>query len=195
MAGFEKVELVKTMYSLEAFPDDLPHIAFVGRSNVGKSSLLNALFNRRLAYTSSKPGKTRSINFYRVENASYFVDLPGYGYTKASKLEKVAWAKLVEGYIAKAKALGHVFVLIDSRHPSQKMDLLLMEWLGSFRVAKSIVLTKIDKLKRSQRAKMMNDHKTVLARFGEFLFFPVSAVSREGIHELERFIRFLMRAR
>lgn len=195
MAGFTKVELVKTMYTLEDFPEDLPHIAFLGRSNVGKSSLLNALFNRRLAHTSSKPGKTRSVNFYRVEGFAYFVDLPGYGYTRVSKRERRAWAKLVEGYLNSSRALEHIFILIDARHPSQTMDILLMEWLSGFTMAKSIVLTKVDKVKRSQRTRLLNEHKNVLSRFGEFLYFPVSAVTREGLHDLEEFIRFLVRSR
>ena len=130
-----------------------PEIAFVGRSNVGKSSLINTLMNRKaLARVSQNPGKTRTINFYNIENALYFVDLPGYGYAKAPKHEKEKWGKMIENYLKNREQLRCIIQLIDIRHPVSPLDLQMREWLAYYGFEMVFVLTKLDKLKRSQIA-------------------------------------------
>lgn len=127
---------------------DKPEYAFIGRSNVGKSSLINMLTNKKtLAKISGKPGKTRLINHFLVDQEWYLVDLPGYGYAKVPKAERLKWEKMLRNYILKRENLYCLFVLIDSRHPAQKVDLEFMEWLGVSQIPFSIVFTKSDKLK------------------------------------------------
>lgn len=132
--------------------DGLPQIAFSGRSNVGKSSLINALLNRRkLALTSSTPGKTRLLNFYLINESFYFVDLPGYGFAKVSHTEREAWRTLVESYLANNTALAGVVALIDSRIGPTELDLQLLEWLLNLHLPAIVVATKADKLSRQQQ--------------------------------------------
>ncbi|MCK3682894.1 ribosome biogenesis GTP-binding protein YihA/YsxC [Maribellus sp. YY47] len=127
---------------------DRPEYAFIGRSNVGKSSLINMLTNKKtLAKTSGKPGKTRLINHFLIDKEWYLVDLPGYGYAQVPKAERLKWEKMLRNYILKRENLYCLFVLIDSRHPAQKVDLDFMEWLGVSQIPFSIVFTKSDKLK------------------------------------------------
>ena len=128
---------------------DLPEYAFIGRSNVGKSSLINMLTNnKKLAKTSSKPGKTRLINHFLIDSSWYLVDLPGYGYAKASKSEKKNFQKLITDYFINRKQLISAFILVDVRHEAQKIDVEFMRWLTINKIAFSIVFTKIDKLKQ-----------------------------------------------
>jgi GTP-binding protein len=147
----KSAEYVKSMVNLADLPQHhFPEIAFAGRSNVGKSSVLNKLANiRNLAKISSTPGKTREINFFLINNNLHFVDLPGYGYAKVSKSIKESWGKLVEEYLKKSENLKGVVLLLDARHQPFEADLQLLEWLDFYQREKLVVLTKIDKLSRS----------------------------------------------
>ena len=130
----------------------LPEIAFVGRSNVGKSSLLNVLVNRRaIARTSSQPGKTQTINFYRVEDQLYFTDLPGYGYANVSLEIKQKWGKMIEKYLKSSKQLQQIFLLLDIRRIPSEQDRMMYEWILSYGLKPVIIVTKLDKIKRSQK--------------------------------------------
>ncbi|MFQ6031620.1 MAG: ribosome biogenesis GTP-binding protein YihA/YsxC [Candidatus Zixiibacteriota bacterium] len=142
---------VKSVFNVGDLPKSrLPEIAFAGRSNVGKSSVLNKLANiRNLAKISSTPGKTRQINFFLINENLYFVDLPGYGYAKVSKSMKESWGRLVEEYLKKSENLKGVILLIDARHQPFEADLQLLEWLDFYQKEKLVVLTKTDKLSRS----------------------------------------------
>ena len=133
---------------------DKVEIAFAGKSNVGKSSLINALMNRKsFARTSATPGKTQTINFYNINDIMYLVDLPGYGYAKVSEKEKIQWGKLIERYLHSSKQLKAVFLLIDIRHDPSANDKMMYEWIVSQGYNPIIIATKLDKLKRSQVAK------------------------------------------
>lgn len=133
---------------------DMPEIAFAGKSNVGKSSLINSLMNRKsLARTSSQPGKTQTINYYNVNKQIFLVDLPGYGYAKASKSEKEQWGKMVDRYLHSSSALEAVFLLVDIRHAPSENDKMMHQWIVSNGYEPIIIATKLDKIKRSQIAK------------------------------------------
>ena len=191
---FRKVELVKTVYVKGEYPPPLnAEIAFAGRSNVGKSSLLNKLFGIKIAKISSNPGKTRSINFYNVDNKGYLVDLPGYGFASVSKEEKKKWAELLEDYFINRYSLQMVFLLIDHRHEPQKKDIEMIQWLKELEIPFMIVLTKLDKVKKSERQKKLNLIRTELAKYGEYLYFPVSSKTGEGIgtlkNEINKFLK------
>ncbi|MBT8184783.1 MAG: ribosome biogenesis GTP-binding protein YihA/YsxC [Eudoraea sp.] len=151
----KSADFVMSNSSVEKCPKDpLPEYAFIGRSNVGKSSLINMLTGRKhLAKTSGRPGKTQLINHYRINNTWFLVDLPGYGYAKVSKKAKKIFQKYITDYFLKRKQLVSAFVLIDIRHEPQKIDLEFMEWLGENRIPFSIIFTKADKLKPQAIAK------------------------------------------
>lgn len=188
------VKLVKVAKTPGDYPPPLKgEVAFVGRSNVGKSSLLNALFNKKIAYVSKTPGKTRSINFYLVNSRYYFVDLPGYGYAKVSKKERVQWKKLVEDYFTNRWSLQMVFLLVDGRIPPQETDLMMVEWLKSLNVPFTIVLTKMDKVKMSERKKKLDEHKKAFSKYGEYTIIPTSSVTGEGIDDLLNLISTLLK--
>ncbi len=170
---------------------DLPEYAFIGRSNVGKSSLINMLTNRKdLAKTSSKPGKTLLINHFLINNEWYLVDLPGYGYATASKTMREKLKKIIESYILFRTQLTNLFVLIDSRHEPQKIDLEFMQWLGESSVPFSIVFTKKDKLSTSKFALNIENYKNKLSEEWEELppMFYTSAEKRDGKEELLNYI-------
>ena len=134
-----------------------PEVAFAGKSNVGKSSLINALMNRKsLARTSAAPGKTQTINFYNVNEAIYLVDLPGYGYAKASEEIKAKWGKMIEDYVANREQLKEVFMLIDFRHKPSSDDILMYKYLKYYNLKVTVVATKIDKISFGQREKYKN---------------------------------------
>ena len=153
--NFSDVSFVTSVFDLKELPaPELPEIAFAGRSNVGKSSLLNRLINRRnLVKTSSKPGKTQSLNFFLVENCFYLVDLPGYGYARVSKKMQAAWQDLITSYLETRENLKCVIVIVDLRHELKIGDLQLVDWLRSNGVPLLLVYTKADKLSANGRSK------------------------------------------
>ncbi|PLV60196.1 ribosome biogenesis GTP-binding protein YihA/YsxC [Thermotoga sp. KOL6] len=188
------VKLVKVSKVPGDYPPPLKgEIAFVGRSNVGKSSLLNAIFNKKIAFVSKTPGKTRSINFYLVNSKYYFTDLPGYGYAKVSKRERMLWKKLVEDYFVNRWPLQMVFLLVDGRIPPQESDFMMIEWMRSLNVPFTIVLTKIDKVKKSERKKKLEEHKEAFSRYGGYTVIPTSSVTGEGIDVLLGLISTLLK--
>lgn len=169
-------------------PPERIEIAFAGRSNVGKSTLINKLFNRKnLARVSAVPGKTATINFYGIENI-YFVDLPGYGYAKVSKADKQRWIGLIEGYLASDRDLRLVFMLIDMRHPPTADDLHMINYLIDNELPFVIALTKADKLNKTERAKRMEAFKTEIPYFDEIHVIPFSSQTFEGVEELREII-------
>ena len=161
--------------------NDLPEFAFAGKSNVGKSSLINALMNRKsLARTSSQPGKTQTINFYRINQDMYYVDLPGYGYAKVSVEVKAKWGKMIERYLKNSKALKCVFLLIDIRHEPSANDRLMYDWIVSNGYHPVIIATKLDKIKRSQTAKQVKLIRDTLGMEKEGVIIPFSAETKQG---------------
>ena len=167
-------------------PDNaLMEVAFAGKSNVGKSSLINGLMNRKaLARTSAQPGKTQTINFYNVNDELYFVDLPGYGYAKANEQEKAKWGQMIEDYLHKSKKLRAVFLLIDIRHAPSANDRLMYEWIGRQGYAPIIIATKLDKINRSQIMKQVKLIRDGLHAQKETLIIPYSAVTKQGREEI-----------
>lgn len=167
-------------------PDNaLMEVAFAGKSNVGKSSLINGLMNRKaLARTSAQPGKTQTINFYNVNDQLYFVDLPGYGYARANEQEKAKWGRMIEDYLHKSKKLRAVFLLIDIRHAPSANDRLMYEWIGRQGYAPIIIATKLDKINRSQIMKQVKLIRDGLHARKETLIIPYSAVTKQGREEI-----------
>ena len=165
--------------------NDLPEFAFAGKSNVGKSSFINALMNRKsLARTSSQPGKTQTINFYRINQDMYYVDLPGYGYAKVSVEVKAKWGKMIERYLKNSKALKCVFLLIDIRHEPSANDRLMYDWIVSNGYHPVIIATKLDKIKRSQTAKQVKLIRDTLGMEKEGVIIPFSAETKQGREEI-----------
>lgn len=163
----------------------LPEVAFAGKSNVGKSSLINALMQRKsLARTSSQPGKTQTINFYNINKELYFVDLPGYGYAKASKEEVAKWGKMIENYLYTSKQLKTVFLLIDIRHEPGANDRQMYDWVVSSGFQPIIIATKLDKIKRSQIDKQLKLIRTTLKMPANAILVPFSAETKQGREEL-----------
>ena len=182
----KKVELEKVIGVTSKIPDmPYPEIAFAGKSNVGKSSLINALMNRKaLARVSSQPGKTQTINYYNVNDKIYLVDLPGYGYTKVAVEVKAKWGKMVEKYLRQSKMLKYVFLLIDSRHKPSDNDIMMYEWIVSQGVTPIIVATKTDKLKRSQIKGQMELIMKTLNLTSKEQLLPFSSETKVGVNEL-----------
>ena len=163
----------------------LPEIAFAGKSNVGKSSLINALMNRKsLARTSATPGKTQTINFYNINDAMYLVDLPGYGYAKVSEKEKIEWGKLIERYLNGSAQLRAVFLLIDIRHEPSANDKMMYDWIVQQGFNPIIIATKLDKLKRSQIQKHVKMVKQGLNLLPGTIVIPFSSETKQGREEL-----------
>lgn len=167
-------------------PDNmLPEIAFAGKSNVGKSSLINALMNRKsLARTSAQPGKTQTINFYNINSELYFVDLPGYGYAKVSKTEKEKWGKMIEKYLHVSKQLRAVFLLIDIRHEPGANDREMYQWICNNGYEPIIIATKLDKINRSQKDKCVKIIRTTLGMKADGIIIPFSAETKQGREEI-----------
>ena len=164
--------------------NQMMEIAFAGKSNVGKSSLINALMNRKsLARTSSQPGKTQTINFYNVNDEMYFVDLPGYGYAKVSQKEKEKWGKMIEKYLHTSKVLQAVFLLIDIRHEPSANDKQMYDWIMSNGFHPIIIASKLDKIKRSQLAKHVKLIKQGLGVDSDTIVIPFSSETKQGREE------------
>lgn len=165
--------------------DPIPEIALAGRSNVGKSSLINMLINRKkLARTSSVPGKTQTINFYLINQEYHFVDLPGYGYAKVSKREKEEWGKIIEEYLTSRENLVEVIQLVDIRHKPTAQDKQMYDWIRHFGFKGIVVATKLDKIKRSQRNKQISLIRKELGMNKDDVLIPVSSQNREGKERL-----------
>ncbi len=172
---------------------DLPEIAFCGRSNVGKSSLINTLLNRKaLARTSSSPGKTQTINYYNINKQLYFVDLPGYGYAKVSKKEREAWGNMIENYLTKSMNLKSIFILVDIRHDPPENDRQMVEWVRYQGREPVIIATKKDKIKKSQLQKNLNAIKKGLDLKDGGRIFPFSSVTKEGRDDIMGYISSLI---
>ena len=169
-----------------AIPDNLlDEVAFAGKSNVGKSSLINALMNRKsLARTSSQPGKTQTINFYNVNEAMYLVDLPGYGYANANIEIKAKWGQMIENYLHTSKRLKAVFLLIDIRHDPSANDKMMYDWILNNGYEPIIIATKLDKLKRSQVQKNIKAIKEGLKLSKDGIIIPFSAETKQGRDEI-----------
>ena len=165
-------------------PSQKPEVVFAGRSNVGKSSLINSLFNQKtLARVSATPGKTATINFFETENL-IFADLPGYGYAKVSRGEKRRWAQLMEGYFAQDRDIALVLSLVDSRHPPTQDDQMMVRFLVENELPFVVILTKIDKLSSSQRQERLEAIRGELPWGEQIIFLPFSAQTGEGREEL-----------
>jgi GTP-binding protein len=167
-------------------PDNpYPEVAFAGKSNVGKSSLINALMNRKsLARTSAQPGKTQTINFYNVNDELYFVDLPGYGYAKVSKEIKEKWGRMIERYLKQSKQLKAVFLLIDIRHEPSANDVSMYDWIISNGFEPIIIATKLDKINRSQIDKSIKMIRNKLSVRPGTQVIPFSALSKQGREDI-----------
>ncbi len=163
----------------------LPEIAFAGKSNVGKSSLINALMQRKsLARTSSQPGKTQTINFYNINEMLYFVDLPGYGYAKVSLEVKEQWGKMVERYLKKSAVLKQVFLLIDIRHEPSANDKLMYDWIVSQGFKPVIIATKLDKISRGASSKQVGMIRKTLKMPQSEPVIPFSAQTKQGLEDI-----------
>lgn len=163
----------------------LPEIAFAGKSNVGKSSLINALVNRKaLARTSSQPGKTQTINFYNINQAMYLVDLPGYGFAKVPDAEREKWGKMVERYLHQSGQLKAVFLLVDIRHKPSGNDKTMYDWMVYQGFQPMIIATKLDKLKKAQVAKSLKEVKSGLGLSESDILIPFSAETRQGREQI-----------
>ncbi|MBQ2405370.1 MAG: YihA family ribosome biogenesis GTP-binding protein [Lachnospiraceae bacterium] len=190
----KNVSLETVIGVTSSIPDNkMSEIAFAGKSNVGKSSLINALMNRKsLARTSAQPGKTQTINFYNINDELYFVDLPGYGYAKVSQQEKEKWGKMIEKYLRQSKVLKAVFLLIDIRHEPSANDKQMYEWILSNGYSPIIIATKLDKINRSQIQKQVKLIKQKLEVEKGTVVIPFSAESKQGRDEIYELIDSLV---
>lgn len=177
-----QAEIVISAVRKEQYPkDNLPEIALAGRSNVGKSSFINRMIGRKnLVRTSSKPGKTRTLNFYKINESFYFVDVPGYGYAKVSKQERMKWAQMMEEYFTARKDLRIVVQIIDVRHSPTEDDLQMYDYLKYYDIPALIIGTKFDKLKKNEQKRNIEMIKTKLNIDPHDPFIPFSAVTGEG---------------
>ena len=170
-----------------------PEVAFAGKSNVGKSSLINALMNRKsLARTSAQPGKTQTINFYNVNSQIYFVDLPGYGFARANEAVKAKWGKMIEDYLHKSKQLKTVFLLIDIRHQPGENDCIMYDWILHQGYEPVIIATKLDKIKKSQIEKQKKLIRETLGASKETIIIPFSAQTKQGRDEIYEILDALL---
>lgn len=191
---FINAELLKTAVKYEQYPPaDMPEIALVGRSNVGKSSLINCLVNRRnLARTSSTPGKTATINFYGIGGKYRIVDLPGYGYAKVSKAEREKWGAMIEHYLARRENLVQVIQLVDARHKPTADDKMMFDWIRSYNYEPFVIATKLDKLKKSQIEGNLTAIYNDLELNDSSVLIPFSAETRQGRDEVLELIDYVL---
>ena len=182
----KSVELETVCGITSKLPENtLPEFAFAGKSNVGKSSLINSLMNREsFARTSSQPGKTQTINFYNINHQLYYVDLPGYGYAKVTLEVKAKWGKMIENYLHKSSMLKCVFLLVDIRHEPSENDKMMYDWMIHNGFEPVIIATKLDKLKRSQVQKAVKTIRTGLGMGTEGKLIPFSAETKQGREEI-----------
>ncbi|SHG38153.1 ribosome biogenesis GTP-binding protein YihA/YsxC [Ornithinibacillus halophilus] len=178
-------EIVISAVSQKQYPNDqLPEIALAGRSNVGKSSFINKLINRKnLARTSSKPGKTQTLNFYKINEAFYFVDVPGYGYAKVSKKEREKWGVMMEEYFQTRETLKAVFLITDVRHEPTRDDIQMYDFLKHFDLPVVVVATKLDKIPKTKRAKHLKRTIQTLQVESDDIVLPFSSETGEGKEE------------
>ena len=190
----KKAELETVCGITSKFPENIePELVFAGKSNVGKSSLINALMNRKsLARTSSQPGKTQTINYYKVNDEIYFVDLPGYGYANANIETKAKWGKMIEKYLHTSEQIKCIFLLIDIRHEPGKNDKQMYDWILHNGYQPVIIATKLDKLKRSQVAKCVKIVRDGLGLPKEGVLIPFSSQTKQGKEEIYDFIENLL---
>ena len=179
-------EIVVSAINRNQYPaEGLPEIALVGRSNVGKSSATNALLNRRnFARTSQTPGKTRTINFYKINNEFYFVDLPGYGYAKVSKSEKDKWGVIMERYLQDRQELCAIFLLVDIRHEPTNDDVMMYEWIKHFGYNCVVIATKADKISRGQYQKHISIIRKKLQLEKDEKVIPLSSSKKTGVEDV-----------
>lgn len=189
-----KAELETVCGITSTLPENLlPEFAFAGKSNVGKSSLINGLLNRKaLARTSSQPGKTQTINFYHINDELYFVDLPGYGYAKVTQEVKAKWGKMIERYLKSSDVLKCVFLLVDIRHEPSENDKTMYEWILYNGFHPVVIATKLDKIKRSQVAKQVKLVRQGLGMEKDGILIPFSAETKQGKDEIWALIESLM---
>lgn len=190
--NFNKAEFFRSYGEYSQLPaSDRPELAFAGRSNVGKSSLINKVFNRKnLARVSAVPGKTATINFYSLEHI-YLVDLPGYGYAKVAKSDKVRWSGLIEGYLHDSRNLGLIFQLIDMRHPPTKDDLQMIDFMIESEIPFVIIFTKADKLSKREREERMKGFSEEIPYFSDIEHIEFSAQTGEGAEAVRKIIEEL----
>lgn len=188
------VELETVCGITSTLPDNrMPEVAFAGKSNVGKSSLINGLLNRKsLARTSATPGKTQTINFYQINGQLYFVDLPGYGYAKVSESEKRKWGQMIERYLKTSRQLKAVFLLIDIRHEPSANDRMMYDWIAEKGFSPVVIATKLDKLKRSQIQKHTAMIKKGLGLPSSVPLFCYSSMTKQGRDEIWDYIQRLI---
>lgn len=192
-----KVNFFRSIYKIEdLFKSDLPEFVFLGRSNVGKSTLINTLTGvKNLAKTSSTPGKTQSINYYNVDNKYYIVDMPGYGYAKISQEKKLYWKKLIEKYFTENSNISMCYVLVDSRYDIMESDIMMIEFLSFLKKPITILLTKTDKtsqsevIKRIQKINSISSNKFIIQKI-----LPTSSVNNKGIKDILLQIKNLLSA-
>lgn len=188
--NFNKTEFFASYGKVEQIPElSLPEIAFSGRSNVGKSSLINKIFNRKnLARVSSVPGKTATINFYNIDKTCFLVDLPGYGYAKIAQKDKIRWSSLIEGYLTSDRELRLVMQLIDMRHPPSADDLQMIDFWIETEQPFVIILTKADKLSKKQREGRLAGFEKEIPCFEQIEKIIFSAVTGEGVEKIREII-------
>lgn len=189
----KSAEFVTSVADKNKIRNDLPEIAFVGRSNVGKSSFINCLTNRnKLAKASSEPGRTRLINYFAINGECYFVDLPGYGFARVSDAEKQKWSDMIEGYLLNSKQLRNVFVIMDVRHEAGELDKIMVNFLNHYRIGFTVIATKIDKVKKSQLPRYVKALAESLM-IPVANIYPVSSETGEGKQKvLERMDNLLV---
>lgn len=190
----KKAELETVCGITSKLPENsMPEVAFSGKSNVGKSSLINALMNRKsLARTSSQPGKTQTINFYNVNDSIYFVDLPGYGYARANENVKAQWGKMIENYLHRSRQLKAVFLLIDIRHKPSDNDCVMYDWILNHGFKPIIIATKLDKINRSQIQKQVKLLRETLKAEKDTRIVPFSATTKQGREEIYEIIEEIL---